>query len=224
MFEDLDPQRPISPPADAIGAAMRRGRTIRRQRHTVVVAGLAMSVALIGGFALSNPLNTNKALQTPAAPTTISTPTFPAGVGADRLDTGKITSLSATGAIVYHQFSCDAEMDAQRLAETGMAACLEPSSPSSPIENSGGTDKHTTRQAKLASGAAIAGSSQLAEFLNKVDPPDLNWFQQPAKDRQVSLSDLRRFLATPDASANTLFRLHFDAKAQIDQIEEIYEP
>jgi hypothetical protein len=225
MFEDLDPQGPIAPPPNAIGVAMRRGRTIRRQRRTAVAAGIAMSTALIGGFALSNPLNTDKAQQTPIAPVTVTTPTLPAGVGADRLDTGTISKVnsSATGTItiVYNRYNCNAELDAQRLAETGMASCL--GSESSEYADSFGTDAHTSRQAQLASAVAIAGSSQLAEFLNKVDPPTGNWFEQPAKDRQVSLTDLRRFLATPDSS-NAVFRLHFDTEARIDKIEEIYQP
>jgi hypothetical protein len=225
MFEDLDPQGPVSPPVDAIGAAMRRGRTIRRQRRTAVAAGIAMSTALIGGFALGNPLNTDKALQTPAAPVTVSPPPLPAGVGADRLDSGTITKLSRSqtgiSTIVYNRYKCNAKLDAQQLAETGMAACL--GSKSSEGADSFGTDAHTTRRAQLAPDLAVAGSSQLGDFLEKVAPPNVNWFQQPAKDRQVSLNDLRRFLATPD-SAGTVFRLHFDADARIDQIEEIYQP
>ena len=225
MFEELDPDHRILPPADAIGAAMRRGRIIRRQRRTVLATGIAMSLALIGGFALSNPLSTGKALNAPAAPVVISSATLPVGVGPDHLDTGTITSLSSTGTgadtIVYHRYHCDAELDAQTLAETGMAACLRPST--SRVENSGGTDAKTTHEAQLAATVAVAGSSQLAVFLNKVDPPDENWFQQPAKDRQVSLAELRRFLETPEG-AQALFRLHFDAAARIDQIEEVYQP
>jgi hypothetical protein len=226
MFEDLDPQSPITPPADAIGAAMRRGRTIRRQRRTAVTAGIAMGTALIGGFALINPLNTDKALQTPIAPVTISPNPLPPGVGADRLDTGTITKLNRTETattIVYHRYSCDARLDAQALAESDVAVCLNKGSPSSPTDNSEGIDTHTNHKAQLAAGVAIAGSSQLGEFLKKVDPPNLNWFQQPAKNRQVSLNDLYRFLARPD-SEGTLFRLHFDTDARIDQIEEVYQP
>jgi hypothetical protein len=224
MFEDLDPHGPIAPPSDAIGLAMRRGRTIRRQRHTAVAAGIALSTALIGGFAFSNPLTMNNAQQTPIAPVTVATATLPAGVGADRLDTGTITKVNSTATgtitIVYNRYNCNAELDARRLAETGMASCL--GSESSEFADSFGTDAHTSRRAELASTVTVAGSSQLAEFLNKADPPSGNWVQQPAKNRQIPLTDLRRFLATPESS-NTVFRLHFGTDARIDQIEEIYQ-
>jgi hypothetical protein len=105
-----------------------------------------------------------------------------------------------------------------------VAVCLNKRSSSAPTDNSGGIDTHTNHQAQLAADVTIAGSSQLGEFLKKDnESPNLNWFQQPAKDRQVTLTDLRRFLARPD-SQGTLFRLHFDNHARIDQIEEVYQP
>jgi hypothetical protein len=62
MFEEFDPEQVLAPPPGAIGAAMTRGRRLRRQRRARVTSALTFCVILVGGIFLSNPLSGDDAV------------------------------------------------------------------------------------------------------------------------------------------------------------------
>ena len=78
MFEEMDPEQLAVPPAGALEAAIRRGRTIRRQRRTAVISAAAvLSVTLIGGFSILSPPRSNHSLVTPVTHPTVTQTTPP---------------------------------------------------------------------------------------------------------------------------------------------------
>jgi len=110
MFEEFGPENPPLPPAGALEKAMNRGRKLRRQRHTRVVSGVALSVALIGGITLTDPFNSDQSFvaptKEPAAPRDYSpVPESPALTPATKtgLDFGILTKITtAKGLVTLH--------------------------------------------------------------------------------------------------------------------------
>jgi hypothetical protein len=145
-------------------------------------------------------------------------------VGADRHDSAKIIELQATPTrlteLRYEHVDCNAEADAAAKAESGMAICSRGEVSSTDPGPSGGPG---ISRAQFAPDVVILGSFGLGTFLNKPAPEDMNWWQLPAAERHITPAQLRAFLNSKDSS-ETQFRLHFNAEAQIDSIEEIYTP
>ena len=134
MFEEFGPENPPLPPAGALEQAMNRGRKIRRQRRVSVVSAVALSTALVGGFALINPLRSDKAFTPPAVQPTSAPPDYaaiplslPSAPQAEKgLDFGRLTSITVApdGIITLHvnrekfYTGADAEAAAKRNNET----------------------------------------------------------------------------------------------------------
>jgi len=107
MFEEFGPENPPLPPSGALEQAMNRGRRIRRQRRASIASGVALSAALIGGFALANPFHSNQAISVPADPAPApdySPITSPVPQSQQKvLDGGKLTSITELdGVITLH--------------------------------------------------------------------------------------------------------------------------
>jgi hypothetical protein len=106
MFEEFGPANPPQPPAGALEQAMTRGRKIRRQRRAGVVSAVALSAAVIGGFALAGPLHSNQSLVVPAEkptppPDYSPIPVSPAAsAAAKHLDFGTLTKITTTGGVI----------------------------------------------------------------------------------------------------------------------------
>jgi hypothetical protein len=206
-------------PAFDLDAAITGGRRRRRRRNAAQVLATTATLAVIAIAVSLSPVSDRVNGQGRVVPASPAAPTLPAGVGGDRLDTAKIVHLEATPArlteLRYEHVACDATEDAAVKADSGIAICTdsEASATSDPLRS----------QAQFAPDVIILGSEGLATFLRKPSTPGTNWSQLPEARRHITPAQLRAYLDSK-SSSDTLFRLHFNAEAQIDTIEEIYEP
>ena len=215
----------VALPEFDLDAAVRGGRRRHRRRTAATALATAATVAVLATAVTLGPLhNGGGQAVVPAHPVVTSTPATI--VPPDHLDSGHITAVQTTSAgttISYQRVLCDDKLDAHDSKGSGQAICeVASAAGQGQAEDQPGPDLHSKQQTRLAPGAVIIGSVQLALYLHKPDPATLDWFQLPAKDRHVSITSLRRFVATANGK-QTIFRLHYDQQNQVDVITEVYQ-